>query len=111
MFDLPLLLALTFVPSLSLSLEPTGSGATGIDDWISVDDPDLSRLPVALRLLPHEEQVVYESAKKPWFLIARRVRLESDAVAAFAADESVMAKRGEYEDAQQRSSREAGDST
>ncbi len=72
-----------------------------LDDWIAIDDPDLARLPIALRQLPSVERVVYEGAKRPWFLIARRLTAagstdEADAVAAFAADEKKMGPHGEF---------------
>jgi hypothetical protein len=92
-----MLLALPVLALLSLApATPAWNAPRSIDEWIAVDDPDLARLPAALRSLPNAEQVVYESAKNPWFLIARRVRLEGDGVAAFAADDKVMRGRGDF---------------
>ena len=93
---LPLIALIALAPRGGIGGETASDVARGIDDWIAVDDPDLSRIPTALRFLPNEEQAVYESAKKPWILIARRVSLVSDAVAAFAEDEKVMSKRGKF---------------
>lgn len=83
------------LPALALT-GLTLLGSSSIEDWISIDDPDYARLPIALRSLPHEEQAIFESSEKPWFLIARRVRLESDGFAVFAADEKQMSRHGEF---------------
>lgn len=66
------------------------------DDWIPIDDPDLLRLPRALRLLPHTQRAAFQSEKNPWFLLARRVPDAGGFAEAFAADEAVLSKHGKF---------------
>jgi len=73
-----------------------GPPRVDFDDWIPIDDPDLQRLPGALRLLPHTERAAFESVKAPWFLLARRVPDTGGFAEAFAADEAVLSKHGKF---------------
>ena len=87
-------LALLTCPMAPGPLHP--AAGAGFDDWIPIDDPDLVRLPRALRSLPHEERCAFQSEKSPWFLLARRVSNAGGFAAAFGEDEAALSRQGKF---------------